>query len=278
MPNFVPIDYGEQQQKAVASNQAALPGIENLATSVDTFNEAELARQMGISTGQFRAMKAGTTGSIEDLLKGNIPSDVLDAIQRQGSERGLFLGVGGAPASRSWTAADLGRTSLNMFSSGLDALSRWTALNKQNSFDVTSMFITPQQQVAFAVEERNTQFERNWLSNQIKAMPDPVIRGFHDMIMSLVTTYVGSLGGGKGGSYTGWYHPTDYFKEYNLGAGQSNNFGQGPYSTPYNSSGFDNPNTSQEPGAQPGDYGGEAGPPADSGFTTVGEGMSGFGG
>src|SRR6185369_838524 len=124
VPDLKPVNFGEQQQIAVAENQAALPGIENLASSVNTFNEAELAKQMGVSVGAFRAMKTGTTNSISDLLKGNIPSDVLDAIQRQGAARGLFSGTGAGPASKSWTAADLGRTSLNMFSSGLDAATR----------------------------------------------------------------------------------------------------------------------------------------------------------
>ena len=208
VPDFVPVDYGVQQQKAVSENQAALPGIENLASSVNDFNEAALAKSLGISTSAFRSLKAGTTSSIGDLLKGNIPADVLDAIQRQGSERGLFLGVGGAPASRSWTAADIGRTSLNMFSQGLDAATRWMATNRANQFDVTSMFITPQQQLAQATEERNNAWNVSWLKNQVSAMPDPVAHAIWSVIHQIGMMALGGamggggmggMGGGKGG-------------------------------------------------------------------------------
>ena len=197
VPDLKPVNFGEQQQIAVAENQAALPGIENLASSVNTFNEAELAKQMGVSVGAFRAMKTGTTNSISDLLKGNIPSDVLDAIQRQGAARGLFSGTGAGPASKSWTAADLGRTSLNMFSSGLDAATRWMASNKANMFDVTSMFITPQQQLAQATEERNNAWNVSWLRNQVTAMPDPVAHAIWAVIHQIGMMALGAVMGTK---------------------------------------------------------------------------------
>jgi len=197
VPDLTPVNFGEQQQVAVAENQAALPGIENLASSVNTFNEAELAKQMGVSVGAFRAMKTGTTNSISDLLKGNIPSDVLDAIQREGAARGLFSGVGGAPASRSCTAADLGRTSLNIFSSWLDAATRWMASNKANSFDVTSMFITPQQQVQQATAERDAAWNVSWLKNQVTAMPDPVAHAIWAVVHQIGMMALGAVMGGK---------------------------------------------------------------------------------
>lgn len=197
VPELKPVDFGVQQRLAVSENQQALPGIEQLASSVNTFNESELARMMGMSTSAFRSMKAGTSSSIADLLSGKIPADVLDNIQRQGSERGLFLGVGGAPASRSWTAADVGRTSLNMFSSGLDAASRWMATNKANSFDITSMFIAPQQQLAQATEERNNAWNVSWLKNQVTAMPDPVAHAIWAVIHQIGMMALGAVMGGK---------------------------------------------------------------------------------
>lgn len=40
-------------------------------------------------------------------------------------------------------------------------------------FDLSSMLFTPQQRLSFAISERDAQFQRNLLAEQVEAAPDP---------------------------------------------------------------------------------------------------------
>jgi len=57
-------------------------------------------------------------GSIESMLRGEIPEDVQAALEQISAERGIQSGLGLGEASRNLTARDLGRTSLDLISEG----------------------------------------------------------------------------------------------------------------------------------------------------------------
>ena len=50
------------------------------------------------------------------------------------------------------------------------------------------------------------QWQQNYLTEQINAMPDPVMRGVHDTIMQMIGMATSAYGGGAG--YTGTYQPS----------------------------------------------------------------------
>jgi hypothetical protein len=68
--------------------------------------------------------------------------------------------------------------------------------------DVTSMFLTPQQRIAYSFQNKENQFNRDWMANQIAAMPDPRKAALGDafiqdeqFIQDVIKEVAGSVGG-----------------------------------------------------------------------------------
>lgn len=209
VPEFRPIDTTKEQGKAVAGNLKNFTDISQLASGVNTFNQAELNRMMESAVPGYRNMLTGIGDKISGFLKGEIPSDVADQIGRSAAFRALSGGFGGSGMARNLVARDLGLTSLQLIEKGIDAGSRWIATARQNAvapaFDVTSMFITPQQRIQTQMFNREATFQRNWMENQIDAeysLGTKVSRGLTDLgqgITGLATSVAGSAAGGGGG-------------------------------------------------------------------------------
>jgi len=108
------------------------------------------------------------TANISDWLAGKVPGDVSDQVMRSAAGKSLYGGFGGSGMARNLGARDLGLTSLDIMGKGLSAAERWIAQSKAglNQFDVSSMFVTPQQQIGLATEERNAKFQRDYVQNQ----------------------------------------------------------------------------------------------------------------
>lgn len=213
VPALKPIDIGQIQQQTITQNQAALPGAEKLATDVNTFNQQQLLALMAAATPDFAGIQKNIGENLASMTAGEIPQDVQDAIQRSAAARALGGGYGGSGMHGALVARDLGLTSLQLTQQGLASAEKWMSFTRSalvpEQFNVSSMFFTPQQQLGFATSERNTQFAHDWLQSQIQAMPDPVLSGINAEIMSLLQSYVGSLGGGGmkgggGGGATDW--------------------------------------------------------------------------
>lgn len=216
VPDLPVIDLPTEQQKAIDANIAAAP------------KAAELAR---LSQEQIRAMMrfafpgydtaTGIVGrNLLDALRGKIPSDVA-AMTRLGSAgKALTGGYGSAtPGSMgsNLEARDLGLTSYAIMQQGLNSTESWLKSMEQlyspSAAIYTNMFITPMQEYGVSSHERDLQFQRSWLANQIEAMPNPVARGIFDTVMNLVNSYLGGsynpstpnynpsgVGGGGGGA------------------------------------------------------------------------------
>src|SRR5437016_12173891 len=55
-----------------------------------------------------------------------------------------------------------------------------------------NMFISPQQEFAASVEERNMQFQRNWLENQISSLPAPWAEDLKQFVYRAMAAYSGT--------------------------------------------------------------------------------------
>jgi hypothetical protein len=64
--------------------------------------------------------------------------------------------------------------------------------------NLTSMFITPEQQYQAQNEQNVQQFQRNWMKPQVEAMPDPVLSGINQEIMDIIKAFAGGMGGAMG--------------------------------------------------------------------------------
>jgi hypothetical protein len=198
-PDFVPVDTQLEQGKAIAGNIAASGQAQQLASQTNTFNQAELQKMLG-SIPNFYNLVNKSGAKIQDLLAGNIPDDVVKAIKRGTAASSLYGGYGGSGMAKNLTARDLGLTSLQLINQGLAASDRWTTSARQNlvapQFDVSSMFVTPQQQIAHATEERNAKFQRDYVKNQwdwYDSFGQKAVR-FEDSLMQLAGDIAGAAG------------------------------------------------------------------------------------
>jgi hypothetical protein len=147
------------------------------------------------------------TKLMKQFMAGELPPDVASYIARKGAERAVSSGTTGSEFSGNRTLRDLGLASLGLMEKGMAAFERWNA--QANSFaasrmvDFTSMFITPQQQIASAFTNTENMWNRQWLANQVTAMPSPkyaaiasAAEQIDKMALSAASMGIGNMMGG----------------------------------------------------------------------------------
>lgn len=208
VPDFVPVNVQSEQLRAIAGNTAALPGLQSQASKINTFNQAEIQRMLELAMPGYAKLRDKGTATINDMLSGNIPGDVSSAVSRNAAAKSLYGGFGGSAMSRNLVARDLGLTSLDLVSKGLSSAEKWIAQARTLSptFDVTSMFIRPEFQVQHAVNERNAQFQRNWVQEQLDSqygfgtiIGQAIVKN-EDQVWGMVAGILGSAAGGASGA------------------------------------------------------------------------------
>jgi hypothetical protein len=196
VPDLPSLDLGTEQQKALAANAAAVPGAEAIATKVDLFNQQQIDKMLSNVIPNYQAIRGNINRNIQSLTAGQIPQDVEEAIARSDAGRSLTGGYGGTASARNLQARDLGLTSLDLTQRGMDSAENWmklaTAIYQPGQFNVASMFVSPAQQASFDVEERNSQFQRQWMSNQIAAMPAMWAQDFKESVEEAISMFGGS--------------------------------------------------------------------------------------
>lgn len=238
-------ELGESQQTAINANIAALPSIQELGAGVNTFNQEQLLTMLRKAIPGYDDIVKKAGENLNAGLRGEIPQDVADAIKRNAAVKSLYGGFGGSGMADSLQARDLGLTSLQITDRALGSAAQWMNAQKAIAvpglFDVSSMFITPQQQ-----------FERDFAKAKIDAAPDPTARGIFDSEMSWIGMILSIYGGGAG--YTGTYRP-NYSENLDRGSGDggwgddnggSSYQGGWDYSADYNSQNYDSPGGSYD--------------------------------
>ena len=207
----------EAQKDAAAANKKILPELQDIATSVNTFNQAEIQRLIKLSMPDLDEINQNISSNILEWSKGNLGKGVEDLVARKTAEQAVAGGYGGSGMHRSLTARDLGLTSLEMTSKALSSAERWTASVRQNqtapTYDVTSMFISPAQK--FAANE--AKWQRDLYAETMAAAPNPTMRGEFDSEMAMIGMILSVYGGG--GGYQNTYRQPTAGKPYEQGGG-----------------------------------------------------------
>lgn len=209
LPPLEEIDFGEEQRLSIANNQAALPAAQKLASEVNRFNQEEILKQFRNSIPNFDFKLEQVAKNYDAGLKGEIPGDVQDQVQNNAAARALAGGYGGTGMHGNLLARDLGLTSYDIAQKNMDSFSRWigTAGQALNTplYNVAGNFISPAQQAAFDVSERNTRWNYNWFKAQHDAQPEPweqAVIGLLDWVantgLSVATMGIGNVMGGGG--------------------------------------------------------------------------------
>ena len=207
VPDMPRVDLPAEQQKAINANLTALPGAEKLTAKTNTFSREQVLAMLRNIVPGYDKITSATSGNIESMLRGEIPADVSAAVQNSAAARSLGRGTAGSGMGRNLVARDLGLTSLDLTQKGLSAAESWLKLSDQmfspGMLNVSSMFITPQQAYAAANEQAVQGFQRDWMSEQVKAMPDPVWSGINEQVYGLLQSFVGGAGSAVGGGMGG---------------------------------------------------------------------------
>lgn len=203
IPDYPELDAA--QKKAITDNRAALPDIQDLAHSVNTFNASEIEAMLKHVIPDLSSINSGASGAIDSMVHGQIPADVASLIERKSAERSVAGGFSGSGMSHNLSARDLGLTSLQLVQQGLSSADRWIASARAAQapvYDVSKMFVSPAEQ--FAANEGK--YQRDLYANTIAAAPNPAARGSFDSEMSFIGMVLSAYGGGAG--YQGKYQGT----------------------------------------------------------------------
>lgn len=197
VPELKRVDIAGEQRKAVAQNVDVLPAAEKLASKTNLFNQAQLMSQLKSVVPDIESIQTQVSDNLLSQLRGEIPKDVAESVQRTSAAKALYGGFGGSQAGRNLTARDLGLTSLDLSTKALDSTSRWMATVKGTmtspTMDVTSMFITPQQRIQTVANENQMQFQRDMAAATEAAKPNPIAAAFGNVL-----TTAGGFAVGKG--------------------------------------------------------------------------------
>jgi len=209
IPDLPEISAQTEQKKAISGNIAALPEATQLAAGINKFNFQQLQDMLKAAIPGYDEIMQTGSKQITSLLKGELPEDVQRQIQRSRGARSFAGGYGGSGVAGAAEAESLGLASLDLIREGLSSSERWlqsASSRLPRLADATSMFISPQQQIGFAVEERNNRFNYNLYKAKVAASGSRLehgLAGLTDWVEGTLASAAtmglgGALGGGGG--------------------------------------------------------------------------------
>lgn len=226
---YTPTLLGPEQLLALQNNIKAFPDITQLGNLYEQYMMSAFDKAIpGFSDmlAQGGALTQEMMGQIDPLLKGQIPQDVQDQIQRTSAYQSLMGGTAGSPMAGALTARDLGTTSLGLIGEGANLLGlagnaaqRWAGLASGMIMSPSGMMITPQQQAQMDMQNRLYEQATKQFQYNVNAAPDPALQALNQWVEqvggSVVSSYLGGGmggmgGGGKGANYATSYNPSQY--------------------------------------------------------------------
>lgn len=164
---FTPTDLGTEAGRAVDSNIKNVPEIQALLEK--------------LLPGYGEMVKTGSANTLS-LLRGELPTDVQDAIKRSSAFRSLQGGYSGSGMSKALTARDIGRTSLDLMGEGQNAAQRWAAFTQGSAspYVVTAPAQAENTTRNNLYSQATSQFKYN-----VAAAPDPGAAGIFNLQTTL---------------------------------------------------------------------------------------------
>lgn len=200
MPAFKPVDLQAVQNRTVTGNTAILPEVIGQASTINQAQFEQTNRMLEqASGGWYGKALAKVQANTDKLLAGGDLQDVLAGSAASNLYRGV-AGTGfGAYGTAKRTADEVTKNRL----AGESSFYRWLAAANQiyQPVNIEGMFarnsITPQFGAQFAAEERDAQFQRDYVENQWKwynSFGQKAVR-FEDSIMQLAGDIAGAAKG-----------------------------------------------------------------------------------
>lgn len=185
------------QGETIAGNLASIPGATKLAGQVNQFSMDQIlkALEFALPGGLGKAQ-----GNIAAQLSGTMDPEDTQALIRNatasGYGKGFNFGAGGI--GRNLVLRDLGLGVQQQKQRGFQNFLALGQATRAPQFDLTSMFLTPSQRLATAIQQNEQQFNRDWLKAQIDASPNPAGAFSMQLLMEAVKAFAGAAGSGMG--------------------------------------------------------------------------------
>jgi hypothetical protein len=112
------LDTSKITDEALRDLEKYLPRDIALAEQATQANQGILNRLAEENIPRFKERKQTQADLIDSFLRGELPDDVAQAVERRSAATGLGLGISGSGLGRNLTARDLGRTSLDLIGTG----------------------------------------------------------------------------------------------------------------------------------------------------------------
>lgn len=208
VPKLTDIIPEETQKKTIAGNIASFADVAKLAADVNTFNQEQVSALIDrVLPGARQQIEK----NINAQLRGEIPEDVLQGLRRSQAERSAGALTQGSGFTLGQELSRQLGMSLALTQQGLSSAESWLARSAAPTFDVTSMFFTPQQRLAFEQQQQGAKFQRDMIAAGVKAAPDPATAALGQEIDRFFNTAAsvgmmaagGAMGGGMGAGGVG---------------------------------------------------------------------------
>jgi len=221
------------QQQSIQGNIAALPGMENLASGVNKFQQDQLNAQYSGLNPNFMGSYGQAGTNIAQQLRGEVPYDVVRQLQQNAAEFGVRGGISGSRLQGYQGLRALGLTSIGQQNQGQQNLLSLTAGTPiARPYDITQQFVSPEQQQAAQQH-----------ANNLAAAPNPGASAANALALAQQGQQYGQ-GGGRGATGGVSIDPTgtgrakasqnslgDIMNRYSGGGNQSGVWQQGTGST-----------------------------------------------
>lgn len=206
IPDLPEVNAQAEQRKAIAGNLEALPEATQLAAGLNKFNFEQLQSMLKMAIPGYDEIMGTGSKQIASMLKGDLPQDVQEMIQRSRGARSFAGGYGGSGMAGAAEAKDIGLGSLDIIREGFSHAERWIQSARLPQLaDVSAMFRSPEKQIADAYTERNNRFNYDFLKAKQAAMPtgtERALTGLTDwvegILASAATMGISNVMGGGG--------------------------------------------------------------------------------
>lgn len=134
---------------AIGGNIGNLGGIYGLGRGLNTFQAQQAAGQYQQNLPGYQGLINQSSGNIQSMLAGQVPTDVVNNIIQGAAERGIMTGSPGSPNSNTALLRALGLTSLGMQQTGEQELTGAIQRTPTGGlFNTSSMLVSPEQEQA----------------------------------------------------------------------------------------------------------------------------------
>lgn len=204
------VDPSQVQVDTIAGNQRALPALMELGEGINAYNLQQRAKALG-SVPQFNEIAQQGSENLLSELRGELPDDVVNQVQRRSNATAYAGGYGGSPMADNLIARDLGLTSLDLSTRARASAPNWLgslySMLVPPQFDVQSGFVSPGQGIASEQWNETNRFNRDWLQEQLDSIPDPeqaaIANGVGQITDLAAMAALGWAGGAVGGMLGG---------------------------------------------------------------------------